>query len=190
MALEVTDSQIKNALGDLIKTSVMSLYSAGGANIIPRVHRRWVLSHNIGESSALLKAIEGDYKGKVHCWMIGTEGYKRIRPSRGVDTLGLAVNGTLKQRQPDVRYVIKQYKVWVYLQLDTGNDDTNSENRLLSEIEYVSNELSKYPKLNLTSDQVQGHGELNFASIDTYKFGELQVNVAKGTLDLYLFEQF
>lgn len=190
MALNITDSQIKNALGDIIKNSVTAMYTAQSANVIPRVHRRWVLSHNIGESSALLKALEGDYKGKVHCWMIGTESYKRIRPSRGVDMLGLAVNGTLKQRQPDVRYIIKQYKIWVYLQLDTGDDSSNSENRLISEIEYVSNELSNYPKLGLTSEQVQGHGELNFETIDTYKFGELQVNVAKGKLDMYLFEQF
>ena len=189
MAFVTTDSEIKNAIGDLIESAVAALYTSQGKNVKARIHRRWTLSHNIGESSALLKALDGDDKGKVHCWMIGTGSYKRIRPTRGGESLlNLAINGSLQQRQPDVRYVIKQYKIWVYLQLDTGNDDTNSENKLVSEFEYVANYLSTYPKLGLNTAEIKGHGELNFENIDTYKFGELQANVAQGTLDVYMFE--
>lgn len=189
MAFTITDSQIKNAIGNLIDAAVTEYYTAQSKNVKARIHRRWTLSHNIGESSALLKALDGDDRGKVHCWMIGLGSYKRLRPTRsGESMLSLAINGTLKQKQPDVRYVVKQYKIWAYLQLDTGNDITNSENKLASEIEYVSNYFSQYPKLNLITEEIKGHGELNFENIDTYKFGELQVNVAQGTLDIYMFE--
>lgn len=189
MGLTITDSEIKNAIGDLIDDAVSAFYTSQGKTVKARIHRRWTLSHNVGESSALLKALEGEYRGKVHCWMIGTGSYKRIRPLRGGESLlNLAINGSLKQQQPDVRYVVKQYKIWAYLQLDTGDDITNSENRLVSELEYVANHLSHYPKLSIASEDIKGHGELNFDNIDTYKFGEIQVNVAQGTLDVYLFE--
>lgn len=189
MGLTITDSEIKNAIGDIIDNAITAFYATQSRNVKARIHRRWTLSHNVGESSALLKALEGEDRGKVHCWMVGTGSYKRIRPLRGGESiLNLAINGSLKQKQPDVRYVIKQYKIWAYLQLDTGDDSINSENKLMSELEFVANHMSNFPKLDLDSNEIMGHSELNFDSIDTYKFGEVQVNVAQGTLDVYLFE--
>lgn len=189
MGLVVKDREIKNAIGDLIEAAVSTYYTGLAKDIHPRVHRRWVLSHNLGESAALLKAIAGEDRGKVHAWMIGNNGYKRIRPTRsGEDYIGLAVNGSLGKVGPNVRYLIKSYRIWCYVQLETGDDDNNSENTLMSEIEYVANHLSKYPTLGITTKEIQGHTELSFEPIDVFKFGEIQANVAQGQIDVYLFE--
>lgn len=189
MALTLKDRDIKNAIGDLIDQALAELYVGANPPVNVKVLRRWTLSHNLGESSALLKATSGADVGKVHAWMIGAGSVKRIRPLRGGESyLGLAANGSLKITGPDLRYVIKSYRVWAYLQYRIGDDDDNSENTLMDEIEYVSNHVSKYPLLGLSGHEVKGHTELSFDTIDTFKFGEIQANVAQGQIDVYLYD--
>lgn len=189
MPFTITDSEIKNAIGDRIDEAILEFYTAQARTVQPRIHRRWVLSHNIGETAALLRATSGDTRGKVHAWMIGNSSYKRVRPLRSGESLWtLASNGSLKTVGPDRRDIVKSYRIWAYTQLDTGDDDNNSENTLIAEIEYVANYLSKFPTLGISTQEIKGHSEISFDPIDVFKYGELQVNVAQGQLDLYMYE--
>lgn len=184
----VTDSQIKNALGDKIVAALNDLYSTS-TNLIP-VYRHWILSHKLGEVANLMKVTSGTEMGKVHGWMIGTSSSKRNRPDTSND-LSAAHIGKLRKIGPNRRDIIKGYRVWCYHQLDdisTSTEVDNSENRLVTEIEHIAKKIDESPKLGISDFSFQGHSGISFDNIDTFAFGENLINVAQGNIEVYLFQ--
>lgn len=172
-----SDTQVRANIASIITDALDDLY---GSVTIPRVHGHWILSLNLGESAASVRALSGDTKGKVHAWMIATESVFRERPDikDGFNTQSLQKMG------PSRRNVVKTYRVWAFRQLETGTEVSNSENNLLSEIEHVSDFIDKSPTLGFTDNSVRGHLGLNFKLIDTFSFGDTLVNIAQGQLSV------
>lgn len=184
MMTVATDAQIKQALQTQISAALTSLYTGSSPVVVPKVYNRWILSHDLGESAALLRATEGKYKGKIHAWMIGVDALKRSRS----DEKNGYMSGSFKKVGPHRRDTFRTYKVWAYTQLDTGTDIDNSEDRLAIEVEYVSDWISKQPMLGLVQSAIQGHTELQFPVIDTFAFGEVQANVAQGSITVIMYK--
>lgn len=177
----LTDVEIRKAIKNSINTALEDLY--GGEEV--KVLSFWAISQ-IGKSLALLKAAEGDNAGYVQGWMIGSAGISRERP----DLKDGHIKGSLRQKGPGIRNIIKKYRVWAFKELDFGSeegveDDENSETLLVREIDYVADYLSKTPQLGINNSLMLGHSELQFQNIGVFNAGELIVNVAQGTLDIH-----
>lgn len=174
-----SDQQIRANIAQIITDGLASLYSS---LTVPRVHSHWILSLNIGENAAMLKALSGTTMGKVHSYMIGLQSINRERPDLkdGFNTQSLQKIG------PTRRNIVKNYKVWAFRQLNTGTSASNSENDLILELESISDFVDKEPTLRFTENSVRGHTSLNFGNIDTFAMGELQVHIAQGNIAVVL----
>ncbi len=174
-----TDKQIRAAIKLIIDNGLTNYYS--GATI-PRVFGRWPLDLNVGENPNVLKALTGNTQGKIDAWLIGIDGIGRVRPDQKDGYL----TGSLQKMGPNLRIVSKSYKIWRVRFLDVGTEDSNTENSLIEEIEYISDQFSKFPDLNLNNNAVRGHGELQFGPIDSVTFGKEAVLLAPGSLELVI----
>ena len=181
-----TDIDIRKAIASVIRGALVDLYGAelGGQVII---HDHWLWGFSLGENAALLKIREGVEKGKIHGWLIGLNSVQRARPQPVNSPQGAH---HLRNRNPNRRDVLRSYRVWCYHQLDTGTanleSDENSENRLSIEIEAVADAFSKLPLMGIDNEWLMGNEELQFSIVDVFKFGEVQANVAQGTLGVRL----
>lgn len=190
--MAVTDAQIKNALGDRIQEAINLLYTGANPSVDVRIHRHWILSSKIGENAAIMTALTGRDKGKVHAWMIGASQIKRVRPDVKDDFDGMANRGMLKKVGPNRRDLVKTYRVWAAIQYDGGQVGTdevnNSENALITELEAVSDYLSNSPTLGITDLSLQGHTDLQVDNIDTFSFGQTMVSLAQCSISVYLYK--
>lgn len=191
--MALTDVKIRQAIASIITSSLNTLYT--GQDIEIRIYDHWMLGFNLGENAALLRSTEGDNLGKIHSWMVGSHGLSRVRHDITESPLQAGNRGILKKVGPNRRDLVRNYKIWCFHQLDPGEDgnesNNNSENRLMSEIEYVSDAFSNNPTLGLSADDAQwlhGHTELQFKLIDTFSFGEAKANVAQGVLSVLTYK--
>lgn len=177
-----TDIQIRQAIAATIRVGLVKLYGAALGNQVI-VHDHWLWGFNLGENASLLRVKEGVEAGKVHGWLIGLNSVQRARPEPTDTRQGVY---HLRNRNPNLRNILRSYRVWCYHQLDTGTTDNesneNSENRLAIEIDAVADEFSISPLMGIDNEHLMGNEELQFAPIDVFKFNELQANVAQGTL--------
>lgn len=181
----ITDSTIKNALGNSINTALTNFYSP--TVIALPVYRHWILSNKIGEVLNLMKPRTGLDANKIHGWMIGVAGRESYRPVTD-DVLSLARKGQLRKVGPAIRDIKRRYRVWVYKQYSDGQpgseETINSENQLMSELDFVTDYLDGLPTLNITDRRFQGHNGLQFSVIDTFNFGDTMVNLAQGEIEV------
>lgn len=182
-----TDIQIRKAIAGVIRGALIDLYDEDLGNQII-IHDHWLWGFSLGENASLLRVRDGVEKGRIHGWLIGLNSAIRQRPEpRG----GMQGAHHLRNRNPNRRDVLRSYRVWCYHQLDTGTanleSDENSENRLAIEIEAVADAFSKFPLMGIDdNDWLMGNEELQFPLVDVFKFGEVQANVAQGTLGVRL----
>jgi len=172
-----SDSQVRVNIKSVIDTALNTLYVG---NTSPRVWSRWILSLNLGENAAALRALSGNSKGKIHGWMIGTGSVLRQRPDIG-DGFNTQ---SIQKRGPTRRDVIKGYRVWAFMQYREGDESINSENDFLAELEYIQDAIDKAPTLNFTDIEVRGHKSLIFPTIDVYPFGDTRIHLAQGVLEV------
>lgn len=191
--MPLKDSDIKKAIGVIIENSLTSLYA--GQTIKPVVKDHWQLSLNIGEAASALRAREGKLKGKIHGWMIGLDGFTRMRLDVKDAFIQNAVNGSLRKVGPNQRVIFRTYRVWGFHPLEVGTlgaeSDSNSEARLVNEMETIADAISLRPSLDLNDNLAQwvyGHTELDFKTVDTFAFGQDQVNLAQGTLTVITYK--
>lgn len=181
-----TDVDIRQAIASTIRGALVGLYGSTLGNEI-LVHDHWLWGFSLGENAALLRIKTGASKGKMHGWLIGLSSVNRERPE---PKNGLQGAHHLRNRNPNRRDVLRSYRVWCYHQLDTGTanleSDENSENRLAIEIEAVSDAFSRAPLMGIDNEWLMGNEELQFSLIDVFKFGEVQANVAQGSLGVRL----
>lgn len=179
-----TDLQIRQAIASIIETALENLY---GQPDTARIHNHWILAHVIGESAGLLRAKTGPFKGNIHAWMIGLEAVARVRPAPKNTMEGAH---RLRNTNPNRRDILRSYRVWCYHSLDTGEtveneDDTNSDTKLATEIEAVTDAFSNNPTLGFQDNlKFMGHEELQFSPINAFSFGETVANVAQGSLSV------
>lgn len=177
-----TDVEIRKAIASVIRGSLIELYGSTLGNQII-VHDHWLWGFSLGENAALLKVRDGSEKGKIHGWLIGLNSVQRQRPQPTNTPQGAH---HLRNRNPNRRDVLRSYRVWCYHQLDTGTvdleSDENSENSLAIEIETVADAFSKLPLMGIDNEWLMGNEELQFSLVDVFKFGEVQANVAQGSL--------
>jgi len=181
-----SDIEIRKAIASTIRGALVELYGATLGNQIV-VHDHWLWGFALGENASLLKIREGTEKGKIHGWLIGMNSIIRQRP-RPINSPQGAHH--LRNRNPNRRDVLRSYRVWCYHQLDTGTanleSDENSENSLAIEIEAVADAFSRSPSMGIENEWLLGNEELQFPLVDVFKFGEVQANMAQGTLGVRL----
>lgn len=181
-----TDIQIRKAIASTIRGALVDLYGATLGNQII-IHDHWLWGFALGENASLLKVKEGAEKGKIHGWLIGLNAVGRQRPQPTNTAQGAH---RLRSMNPNRRDVLRSYRVWCYHQYDTGTvnieSDENSENKLAIEIETVADAFSKTPLMGIENEWLMGNEELQFSLVDVFKFGEVQANMAQGTLGVRL----
>lgn len=175
----VTDVQIRQAIAATLRNALVELHGAELGNQI-RIHDHWLWGFSLGENIALLRVKEGTEKGKVHGWIIGLNAVSRNRPGQSTETSQGQYH--LRKNNINRRDILRSYRVWCYHQLDTGESADNSENRLALEIESVSDAFSKNHLLGLTNEWFMGHEDLQFPLVEVFDFGDIQANVAQGSL--------
>jgi hypothetical protein len=184
---EPTDVEIRKAIAETIREALVELYSGQGTlGQEVKVHDHWLWGFALGENAAVLRVTVGAEKGKIHAWMIGLQGISRQRPQPQSDVPNRQGAYRLRNMGPNRRDLLRSYRVWCYHQLDTGDTDNNSENRLALEIEAIADAFSKNPQLGIDNEWMMGAEEIQFSPIDVFKFGEAQANVAQGTLNVRL----
>ena len=178
---EPTDVEIRKAIAETIRAALVELYGTDIGSAV-RVHDHWLWGFALGENAAMLRVTTGIEKGSIHGWLIGLNGVQRQRPANqsGVSDRQGAYH--LRNKGPNRRDLLRNYRVWCYHQLDTGDSDNNSENRLAIEIDAVADAFSRNPLIGIENEWLMGCEEMQFAPIDVFKFGEAQANVAQGTL--------
>jgi hypothetical protein len=180
---EPTDIEIRQAIASTIRNAVNNLYGGEIGNGII-IHDHWLWGFSLGENASLLRVKAGQEKNQIHGWIIGLNAISRQRPSGQTEVADRQGAYRLRKVGVNRRDLLRSYRVWCYHQLDTGDSDSNSENRLAIETEAVADEFSKNPLMGIDNEWLMGNEELQFGSIDVFKFGEAQANVAQGTLNV------
>lgn len=180
----LADVDIRIGIKTSIETALSNLY--GGE---PDVRILTALNTNvIGKNLAALKSLEGDDIYKVNGWVISSASISRSRP----DSKDGFNKGSLRYSGPGRRDIIKKYKIACFKELDFGTEDEeeydNSEIKLITEIDAVSDYFSKNPQLGIKNDLFLGHEELQFQNIGVFNNGEVICNVAQGTLTVHYFQ--
>ncbi len=180
----LTDIDIRVGIKSSIEAAIEDLYN-GSIDI--RVLNA-LNTNALGKNLAALKSLEGDEQYKVNGWIISASSVTRSRP----DSKDGFNKGSLRFRGPGRRDIIKRYKIACFKELDFGTEEEeeydNSEIKLITEIDSVSDYFSKNPKLNINNDLFLGHGELQFQNIGVFNSGEIIANVAQGTIDIHYFQ--
>lgn len=181
-----TDTDIRKALAQVIRTALVSLYGSTLGNEVV-IWDHWPLAFNLGESGSVVMVYEGIEQGIIHAWAIGLNGISRKRPEAKINDQG---TNRLKTVGPSRRDQVKTYRVWCLRQLDLGTagheSDDNSESILSTEVDVVADAISLSPLLGITNPWLQGHEEIQFSPIDTFIFSEQMVNIAQGNINIVL----
>lgn len=181
-----TDTDIRIALSNIIRTSLVGLYGSPKGNDVV-IWDHWPLAFALGEAGSTITVFQGVELGIIHSWAIRLSGISRKRPTSDVNNMGSA---RLKTVGPNRRDQIKTYSVWCFRELELGTEGSestnNSEAILSTEIDTVADAISLSPTLGLTNPWIQGHEEIQFSPIDSFIFGENMVNIAQGSLSVVL----
>lgn len=139
-----------------------------------RVYSRWPLKYDIGKTVTLLESSSED---RVHAWIISINKASPYNEKAGGNNL-----------QWDLTV-----RIWGFLGYEYGlDDDDNAQNILEEEARKVAQVIFMNRK-HLGMDDTQALkdvGYLNFTDIDTHGFGEDDVIVAQGELNITLSEFF
>ncbi len=138
-----------------------------------RVYDRWPLKFNIGKTAELLRS-DTD-AGKIHAWIIGINKAEPYNDRSGGENLLLW--------DLDVR-------IWGFMGYEYGIDSANPQNDLENECRKIA-QVIQLNKIHLTMDISQclkEVGYVQFEDIDTQGFGQDDIIVAQGMLEVKLKE--
>lgn len=138
-----------------------------------RVYDRWPLKFSVGKTAELLRS-DAD-SGKIHAWIIGINKAEPYSDRSGGQNLILW--------DLDIR-------IWGFMGYEYGVDSANPQNDLENECRKIT-QVIQMNNVDLTLDIAQcvkEVGYVRFDDIDTQGFGQDDIIVAQGTLEVKLKE--
>lgn len=137
-----------------------------------KVYARWPLKFDLARTAELLKSSEDN--GRIHSWIMGVSKATSYTDRNG----------------PHILIWDLTIKIWGFIGYEYGIDDDNTQNVLEDECRKIGQVLA-YNREHLSLDNTSGLKEvgwIRFEEIDTEGFGQDDIIVARGELDIKMYE--